>query len=409
MQQVSAILGSVITIYITLAAYSVFQQNQQKKKINDLNFQILKTRLATEILINSHEEQVSQCWNGTRKFSVFRKIEVAEGIYSFHLIPHDRKPLPLFKPGQFLTFKIDIPGENKTLYRCYSISSAPNSEYYQVTIKRVPGGIVSNHFCDHVHEKTILDIQAPRGQFCIELESQKPLVLLAGGVGVTPLLSMIEAVAGEKQKRDIYLFYSSQKQKDFIRKEYLQSLPFQHDNISIFFGTTQHSIQDESTQVDFSGRLSVEYLKTILPSNNFVFYICGPGQMMENLKNDLLDWKVPGSSIHTEEFGPQSIISNEKKTVYRNLSPSESEVLQVSFSKSDKKQSWNYSQNDLLSFIEDIEIPIETGCRTGNCGVCETAIQSGSIKQIKPMSYPCQAGNCLPCISIPETNLELDL
>jgi len=142
------------------------------------------------------------------------KVVEARDVCSFYLAPHDGKPLPRFLPGQYLTFQLRPPGQAKPIVRCYSLSDRPGvPERYRVTIKRVaappdkkeiPPGVASNYFHDHLQVGDILDVKAPAGQFVLDLQATTPVVFLAGGVGVTPLLSMINALAEARSSREVW-------------------------------------------------------------------------------------------------------------------------------------------------------------------------------------------------------------
>ena len=137
---------------------------------------------------------------------VDRKIPESETITSFYLMPEDGAALAAFTPGQFLTFELTIPGQAETLLRTYSLSDGPSSDYYRVSIKRVPPprkkpdvppGKGSGFFHDAIEEGTIIDVKAPNGDFFLDLAGTAPVVLIGGGIGVTPMVSMLNALFGQ--------------------------------------------------------------------------------------------------------------------------------------------------------------------------------------------------------------------
>jgi uncharacterized protein len=139
----------------------------------------------------------------------------------------------------------------------------------------------------------------------------------------------------------------------------------------------------------------------VLPSNNYRFYVCGPGQMMESLVPALWDWGVPESHVHFEAFGPASVRSasrNREKTT-----PSE-----VRFERSGRTALWDGSFNSLLEFGESAGVTMPSGCRAGSCGECLMAIRSGTIATVKQAGITLPAGHCLTCVSIPIGELVLD-
>ena len=411
MQIVGAMMGSAVVIYMTVAVLSLLQQSRRKQQHSLLAYELLRQKIKSSIVERFYLDQAHLCWNGTRKFVVVSKTEEANGIYSFDLKPHDGRVLPLFQPGQFLTFQLNVPGQEKPIVRCYSLSDAPSIEQYQVTIKRVESGLGSGYFHDDVQEGTILDVQSPRGSFCINPTTAKPMVFIAGGVGVTPFLSMLKAIDQSQTKSEIYLFYAVQSDQDIVQYDYLKNLADRHENIHIYTGFSNSSVTDTNNQSQFSGHLTIDYLQSVLPSSNFDFYMCGPPSMMKSLINGLNSWKVPTKNIFSEAFGTPSVkaaIKNIDAETKKSRVKTES-LPTITFKKSKTEKIWNPTDDDLLSFAESANISVEAGCRAGSCGSCETAIRSGSVKYLTPPGYECPKGSCLPCVAIPESDLELDL
>ena len=180
-------------------------------------------------------------WNGYRKFRVSKKQIEAKDQCSFYLTPHDGRPVPPFQPGQFLTFRLDIPDQKKAVIRCYSLSDSSRPNNYRVTIKRVPPprdsdhppGLSSNFFHDQVEEGAILDVRAPGGHFFLDTTRSTPVVLIGGGIGLTPVLSMVNHIVETGSKRETWLFYGVQNGEDHAMKEHLQKIDDEHDNIKI--------------------------------------------------------------------------------------------------------------------------------------------------------------------------------
>jgi ferredoxin-NADP reductase len=218
--------------------------------------------------------------------------------------PHDGKPLPGFKPGQYLTFQLNIPGKDKPTVRCYSLSDGPRGEYYRVSIKRcpaprgkpdIPPGLSSNFFHDHVKEGDILDVRAPGGHFFLDLEATGPIVLIGGGIGITPVLSMLNTlVADGTLKRQVHFFLGVRNSKDHPMKAHLEELNKLHDNLTLhvcYSGPEDKDVKDRDYQ--HGERVSIDLFKRVLPSNNFDFYLCGPPPMMESVVPGLEEWGVP--------------------------------------------------------------------------------------------------------------------
>jgi len=178
-------------------------------------------------------------WTGFREFSVQRRQFEDEGrsICSFYLVPCDGKPLPSFRPGQFLTFRLDVSdpaeGEPNNVVRCYSLSDSPRPDHYRVSIKRVPApldhpeappGVSSGFFHDHVQVGDHLMVRAPSGHFHLVEDEPLPIVLIGGGIGITPMLSILNSVLERGVEREIWLYYGVRNGSEHIVKEHLQAL-----------------------------------------------------------------------------------------------------------------------------------------------------------------------------------------
>lgn len=373
---------------------------------------VLAERLTQARLALRRAESVGP-WNGTRKFQISRIIAECEGVKSFYLKPHDGRPLPGFYPGQFLTFEMDIPGERRRTVRCYSLSDRPGRDYYRVTIKAVPSpadkpgvrpGLVSNFFHHSLKEGDIVDVKAPSGGFHLDTEKMGPLVLIAGGVGATPMASMLHYVASECPCRDVWFFLGVRNGSDHLLKAELEALAAANDRFRVHVCYSKPRPEDTPRR-DYrhKGHVTAELLRAHLPSNNFEYYLCGPGQMMQDMHDGLLAWGAPAESIHLEAFGPASV-----KTSRGSPPAPVSETLTVRFSKSRREIDWTGQADSLLDFAIQAQIPMDSGCRAGGCGSCKTAVKSGKVKYLKKPGCDVEAGSCLTCISVPETALELE-
>ena len=358
-------------------------------------------------------ERTQLSWKGNRKFRVACIENEAPSIQSFYLVPHDGKPLPPFHPGQYLTFSLRLPGFAAPVTRCYSLSSSPlHLDNYRVTIKRipppddqpeVPPGLVSSYFHDHLSEGDILDLRAPSGQFFLDINERWPVVLIGGGIGITPGFSMLQTLCIADPWREVWFFYGIRHHGEVIWEDQLKELAETQENLSLHLCYSQGIEESSSGRFhQHSGRVSVELFKQWLPSNNYLFYICGPSAMMTTLTEDLKTWGVPKAHIHFESFGPSSV---KKKTAEV---ASASEVATVTFAHSDKTAQWTGAENSLLDLAEASGVAIDSGCRSGSCGACLTAIKSGEITYLDEPGQPPEKGSCLVCIAVPKTDLILD-
>ncbi len=406
------LLGLVAYMLVLLANNSRILSISQEKV--DLEGELLKAKIKSIMDRREIEaKQLNLSWNGFRKFKVVSKVEETSDITSFYLAPHDGKELPEFLPGQFLTFQIPVPTQPHPVIRCYSLSDSPfHPERYRVSIKRVPAprneptappGLVSNYFHDFLNENDIVDIKAPSGHFHLSMTKKFPVVLLAGGVGITPLLSMLNAITEMGSQREVWFFLGVRNKKDHVMKEHLEMVARENENVRlrVFYSAPgETDVLDEDYHV--KGRVNVENLKTILPSSNFDYYICAPPPMVKDLRKDLADWGVPKKNIHFEAFGPATV-----KGCKAEPGKASGVKINIQFEKSGKTLVWDSKSESLLDFAELNGISIDSGCRAGNCGTCLTAIKHGKVELVgEPGSEP-EAGSCT-CISIPKEDLTLD-
>ncbi len=413
------LLGTVIVglVLFQLAQFSIrslatarFDKEQGKLKLKLLSAQI-------EVLKEKHrelEDLNASSWNGFRKFIVKEIRRDVKHVASVLLAPHDGKKLPAFKPGQFLTFNLRIPGQDKPVIRCYSLSSSPNPETYRVTVKKVlpnpkvadaKPGLSSTFFNEGLKEGEILDVKAPSGSFFLDLYQSRPVVLIGGGIGITPVFSMLKAIADRKDDRETWLFYGVRNGAELVFREELLELASSMKNVKVLLCFSD-PVEGETEGKDFNvhGRVSVELFKKILPSNNYSFYVCGPPPMMESITTSLKEWGVPEASIFFEAFGFATV----KKTVAPATEAAPAKGHRVFFSRSKLEKTWDNSATSLLELAEQNSISIPSGCRTGNCGTCLVAIKSGSVSYLHEPGMKPDAGTCLTCVGVPNGPIEID-
>ena len=426
MQAVGTILGTVVLMYVAMAAAQLRRQGLLSRLRSEMSLELLREQIKAASLLRERREQQQLCWNGYRKFLVQKKVKEADNVYSFFLIPHDCKSLPLFRPGQFLTFRLNVPGLDKPVVRCYSISSSPNADYYRITVKLGPNPTASRFLHDRVEEGAILDVQAPRGDFCVDRSGDRPAVLVGGGVGVTPFVSMLEAASKDESRRELTLVYAVRDGSEHAMKERLSQLSSEHENINVVTAYSRPTAEDrQGADYDHGGRVTPEFLKSILPSNNFDFYVCGPSQMMEDLMAQLKDWGVPAGNIFTEAFGaPSAQVIGERKAAKSNgdaakpkagkngdtkkSPPVSAKKVRVDFSRSKKSADWDDTKSDLLHLAKTTGVLIDSGCEAGSCGTCQTAVRSGKVRYPSPPDFSCEDRTCLPCVALPASDVVLD-
>ena len=354
-------------------------------------------------------------WKGLRDFRVSSKVfeDKDKNICSFSLSPVDGGALANYQPGQFLTFQLDIPGKggDGSLVRCYSLSDGPGGDSYRVSIKRVPPptdrpelppGLSSNHFHDHIQKGDVLKVRAPSGHFFLERGSS-PVVLIGGGIGITPMLSMLSDTLNNNSNRAIWIFYGVRNSAEHAMKRHIEELAKEHDNFHLRVCYSAPKQWDKKG-VDYQhkGRVDINLLRLSLPFRVYDFYICGPRPMLESIVPGLEDWGVPDQHIHYEAFGPASINRRARKQ------EASGEEFTVTFAKSGVTAMWDGSEDTLLDFAESNGVEIASGCRAGGCGSCQTEISEGEVAYTQSPDFDPEPGACLPCVSRPKKNLVVE-
>ncbi len=353
-------------------------------------------------------------WSGWRPFRVAAVVDEAQDVKSFYFTPVDGRPLSAFAPGQYLTFRLPLPGTDVPLVRCYSLSDQPRQDYYRATIKRIAApparpelraGRGSSYFHDRVRVGDVLEVRAPAGTFLIDPLAAEPLVLVGAGIGITPLVSMLNTVVHAGRRRHIYAVFGFRNGGEYPFKDHLKQLaatnPQLHLHVS--YSTPQ---PDDVLYKDYNhrGRVTIERVRAVLPSNNFQFYVCSPAPLMESLVPALWQWGVPETHVHFEAFGPASVKSASAKSREPLTAPCE-----VRFERSSRAATWDGSFASLLEFGEAAGVTMPSGCRTGSCGECMLAVRSGTTTTLKQPGIPVPAGQCLTCISVPIGAISLDV
>ena len=361
-------------------------------------------------------------WQGTRAFRVEGRAfeDAAKTQCSFYLRPQDGLALPPFKPGQFLTFVLDVPAaegsDAKRVTRCYSLSDRPDPQTYRVTIKRVPAppdapgvpaGVSSNYFHDVVLEGNVLSLRAPSGHFYLDAQSQQPIVLIGGGIGITPMMSMLRWCLEHQPQRQVHLYYGLRNSAEHAYKQTLEALAKDAGNVHLHVVYSKPLAHDvKGVDYQHCGHANVALLQTTLPHGPHQFYICGPAAMMESLVPALAHWGVPNADIHFEAFGPASVrLPAAPDAVDAPALPGSAEVR---FERSGRTLQWTGKEFSLLDFAEAHGVEVESGCRSGGCGSCVTTVRSGMVDYDTPPDYDLQAGQCLLCVGKPRGPLVLE-
>ncbi|HKI96061.1 MAG TPA: 2Fe-2S iron-sulfur cluster-binding protein [Gemmatimonadales bacterium] len=426
LQALGVLIGVTVLAQAGYALYAHVRERRYALRLIHDRVERFRDAARVERQLNRRRvESAELSWTGYRKFEVQRKvIENRVGdVCSFYLVPHDRRPLPAYRPGQFLTFQLDLQSHRRqslqafavdqlarraegSAVRCYSLSDAPDRERYRVTIKRIPNGLVSNFLHDEVQEGDILNIKAPSGGFILDPTDTRPIVLIGGGVGITPVLAMLNAVIASEATREVWFFAAFDNGDHQVQREHLDTIAKEHANVRVQYCYCKPLPEDHQRGGFLEERVSVDLLERLLPSNNYEFYICGPPPMMAALHEGLSAWGVPDADIRYEAFGPATV--KKARASVAMMSAAASSSVTVTFAKSGKTCEVKGESPLLLDLAEKNGVVIDSGCRVGNCGTCLTALRSGEVTYVRDPDTMPEQGSCLACIAMPKTDVVLD-
>jgi len=359
-------------------------------------------------------------WEGYRTFVVDRKVPESETITSFYLVPEDGGPLRSFNPGQFLTFRLDIPGQSKPITRTYTISDRPDTGYYRVSIKRetptahrpdAPPGLSSNYFHDHVQPGAKLCVKAPRGEFWLDPGDDTPVVLVSAGVGLTPMISMLNGIVAAGSERPVWFIHGSRNSRERAMGEHLRRLAAEHDNVHLYVRYSRPEPGDiEGQSHDGFGHVTVDVLKELLPPAAYDFYLCGPTPFMRSLYNGLLDWGVAEGRIHYEFFGPASVLkAGAEKAPTQVTDDRGSPNFNVVFDQSGVTVAWDPGVDSILELAEAHGLRPDYSCRSGICHTCMCKLIAGEVSYVvEPADLP-DPGHVLICCSRPVSDVIVGL
>lgn len=243
-------------------------------------------------------------WKGWRTFVVDKVRPESALISSFVLRPTDNQPVIRHKPGQYLTFWLEIPG-HAPLKRNYSISEAPNGETYRISVKREPQGAASSWLHDHASPGTVLKVAPPAGEFFLPENPERPVVLLSGGVGLTPMVAMLEAIAQKHPELPVHYAHGTLDGSTHAMGEQVRGLAERCRSMkSTTFYQHPRDTDISGRDFDIAGLIGEEWLRTATPIDDADYYLCGPRPMLRALITALSMAGLPSDRIHYEFFGP---------------------------------------------------------------------------------------------------------
>lgn len=338
-----------------------------------------------------------------RPFRIARIVDESSVIRSFHLEPADGKGLITHEAGQHLPIRVRPDPTGEQALRTYTLSTAPSDGYYRISVKRQ--GIVSSHLHDNFAVGDLIEVRAPAGGFTIDPLETRPAVLLAAGIGITPMLAMLRAIIFEglrkRQVRPTFLFIAARTLAERAFDQEIAELTAKAGGaVRVIRLLTLTEGATLGEDFDAEGRIGVDLFRQTLPFDAYDFYMCGPPPFMQGLYDQLSDVGVPDARIHAEAFGPASLKRREP-TSADALPPASQQPVPVAFAKSGKEARWDPAAGTLLDLAEARGLTPEYSCRGGSCGTCAVKVVAGKITYKTRPSAKVDADQALICCAVP--------
>jgi ferredoxin-NADP reductase/MOSC domain-containing protein YiiM len=352
-------------------------------------------------------------WPGFRELAVTAVERESDSVISVQLADPHGEPVPAALPGQFLTLKLPVIPGAPPLLRSYSLSGAPGADTYRVSVKREPQGVGSQFVHTQVRPGDVLQVAAPRGSFVLR-RGETPVLLISAGVGATPVLAMLHALAADDAGRQVWWLHGARSgaEAPFAAEARALVAGLRHGHHYVCYSRPRpEDVQGRDYKT--SGRLSAAALEQLdLPLDGDA-YICGPAAFMSEVSAALVSMGVDRARIRTEIFGAAAaqtpgIAAAPARPPHPPAGAATDGHL-VAFARSGLTVHWDPGYASILELAEACDVPVRWSCRTGVCHTCETDLLSGTVAYAPdPVDDPA-AGSVLICCSEPRQDVALDL
>jgi ferredoxin-NADP reductase/MOSC domain-containing protein YiiM/ferredoxin len=334
-------------------------------------------------------------------------------VVSLTLRNPDGRPLPAALPGQYVVLRLARTTGGTPLFRSYSLSGPVSTQRYRISVKVEPQGAAGTYLRQHVVVGDTLDVSSPRGSFILQ-PGERPLVLLSAGIGATPVLAMLHALAATRSPRQVWWLHTARdgRHHPFAAevRRLVSALAHGHSHVCYSRPGSRDKMGEDFNAIGRLSRLALE--KVDVPQEADV-YLCGPTQFMADMKQALASMGVAPNRIHVELFnGGESLTPGVVGAATRAPHVPQDDPatgLRVSFARSGIVAHWKSSCRSILELAEACDVPVRWSCRTGVCHNCESGLVSGMVAyEPRPLDKPAD-GNLLICCSQPVGDVVVDL
>jgi ferredoxin-NADP reductase/MOSC domain-containing protein YiiM len=352
-------------------------------------------------------------WPGLRRLTVTGIDRESDSVISIRLEDPDGAPVPPARPGQYLTLRLQPDDQQRPVLRNYSLSGPPDAGYYRITVKREHAGAASGYLHTHLRVGAQIEIAAPRGTFILD-STDAPVLLISAGIGATPVLAMLHALATEHAEREIWWIQGARSGHDHSFAAEARALLASLANVHTHVCYSRPGSDDlEGRDFQSAGRLTASRLAELSPPRDAQAYLCGPIPFMDEISAGLAAMGIDASRIHTEPFGPApGLTPGIAATPARTPHPPSGQPgtgPTIEFARSNVAVPWSPDYSSLLELAEACDVPVRWSCRTGVCHNCETTLIAGDLQYSPDPVEPPAEGSALICCSQPRDDVVLDL
>jgi ferredoxin-NADP reductase/predicted pyridoxine 5'-phosphate oxidase superfamily flavin-nucleotide-binding protein len=362
----------------------------------------------TEATCALEAEKLRNSW---RPFKIVAKHRESAAMTSLLLEPTDGPGIVPHQAGQYLPIRLALPGLEKPALRTYTISDAPNGRFYRLSIKRE--GAASRW----LHEApigSVIEGLSPRGDFVFDEDSRRPAVLISAGVGITPMMAMLNSLLVNQGRtrfhQRIWFIHGARNGREQAFAAHLRGLATRHDNLALSIAYSRPTSDDRlGVSHSVEGRIDLDLLKRLLPLDDYDFYLCGPAAFMQNLYDGLRSINVADHRIHLEAFGPASVRRSRPAAGASRLAPdSDDEPIEVTFAQSGKRALWTPGAGSLLELAEAEGLSPSYSCRSGLCGTCAVPVLAGAVEYREEINAEVAPGEALICCAVPKAGAHIE-
>lgn len=343
-----------------------------------------------------------------RQFRVSRIVEESSVIRSFHLEPADGGAVAPSRAGQHLPIRLAVDGDDNPVLRSYTLSSAPSDDHYRISVKREAEGRASRFLHDALEEGDVIEARLPSGNFTIDAAERRPAILIAAGVGITPMIAMLRHLVHEgkrlRQTRPSLLIQIARDSRQRAFDQEIDCLSQQAGDTSQIVRLVSNRLPEERPDA-VEGRFSADLLRTAPPLDECDFFLCGPPGFMQFAYDILLSLGAADHRIFAEAFGPASLeraaADNTAITDSAFTAEPADHPVRVVFAASHKEARWTPDSGSLLDTAEERGLFPEHSCRSGSCGSCAVKLVSGAVAYPAKPSATIPQGEVLVCCAVP--------